>query len=239
MRITSFKEFINAIIQRLYLFFLRSRIFLQIRLGFVKIYQPNPFYHSKRIDRFKVRNCEGRFEAFSNSIPKGTPMSVLDIGCEQGYFVFRMAERGGFCIGIDWDRHKIEIAKAIATIHEVNNAVFVRMEIDDNTVRTLPKVDMVVCLSIFHHWARKLGEKKARMIMKYLAGCASRYFVFETGQPNEIDTMWADKLSFMKPDADTWSKSLLHELGFRKVKKLGQFSTTVSNVTRNLYIAQR
>lgn len=239
MRIKSARELGNAIIHRIYLLFLRFRLFVQLQLGLLKIYQPNPFAGWRQKKSLSMRGCIDRFEAFYALVPKNKPLSVLDIGCNQGYFVFRMAERGGLCIGIDWDRHKIEVAHALATVYNLPNALFAQMEVNEEIAATFPKVDMVICLSIFHHWACKLGENRAKEIMITISNCAEKYLIFETGQPNEVKKEWAEKLSFMAPDHETWIRKFLFELGFNKVHNVGQFSTSLSNVPRSLYVAVR
>ena len=239
MKMLTFSELVNVIIRRSYIYFLRFRLLFQLHLGFLKPYQPNPFSSKQGKRNPSLRNCADRYEAFSALLPQDMPLSVLDIGCEQGYFVFRMAERGGFCIGIDWDRHKIEIAQALSTVYNVNNALFAQMDINNKTASTLPKVDMVICLSIFHHWAHKLGEYDAKEIMIKVSNCAEKYLIFETGQPNEVKKKWAERLSFIVPDIDSCVRSFLYELGFEKIHNLGQFPTSVSNVPRNLYVAIR
>ena len=239
MKMLTFRELANVIIRRSYIYFLRFRLLFQLQLGFLKLYQPNPFSIKQRKRKPSIRNCIDRHEAFSTLLPQDIPFSVLDIGCEQGYFVFRMAERGGFCIGIDWDRHKIEIAQALSTVYNVNNALFAQMDINNKTAATLPKVDIVICLSIFHHWAYKLGEYDAKEIMIKVSNCAEKYLIFETGQPNEVKIKWAERLSFIGPDIDIWIHNFLYELGFEKIHNVGQFPTSVSNVPRNLYVAIR
>ena len=239
MKISSGRELANAIIRRGYIYFLHFRLFSQLGLGFLKRYQPNLFNSMERGKKRSLRNCIDRYEAFSALLPKNKPLSVLDVGCEQGYFVFEMSKRGGICIGVDQDSHKIEIAQALATVHNIPNALFTRIEVNEENIDIFPKVDVVICLSIFHHWVRTFGEHGAKRIMGILSDRADNYFLFDTGQPNEVKKEWARKLSFMVPDPDTWIRNFLTELGFEKVHNLGQFPTSVSDVPRSLYVAIR
>ena len=167
------------------------------------------------------------------------PLSVLDIGCNLGYFVFRMAERGGFWIGIDWGRNELMIAQATAYLNDVRNVAFSRIEVDEISVKRLPNVDMVICLSVFHHWVNRYGQKQALDMMTSLSQCAKKYLVFESGQPEEIDKPWSKKLSFMIPNGFTWIQEFLLRLGFNEVQSVGQFPTSVSDVPRDLFVAVR
>ena len=106
------------------------------------------------------RASYGRLDAINNFLPENEALSVIDVGCNLGFFTFKMAERGGFCIGIDYGRNEILAAKALAYKNSVDNIVFAQKEITPENASMLPKADMVICLSIFHHWIRKLGEQK-------------------------------------------------------------------------------
>ena len=219
--------------------FLRARLFCQVRLGLLKVYQPHPFGKSWGGNSEQLRACADRLDAMAAKLPVGVPLSTLDLGCNIGYFTFRFAERGGLCIGIDVGLKEIMAARALAAIHDVPNAVFAQIELTVESGRQLPRVDLVICLSIFHHLVRAHGERIACEIMEQVARLADRFLVFETGQPDELSAKWAREMSFMYPDPDKWIRNFLSELGFSTVHNLGRFSTSVSNVPRHLYLAER
>jgi|GEM_PF-826465 len=233
------KDITNALIHRANIVLLRLRLFSQFRLGLLKQYQPDPFSRESADASYTGRACIDRFEAISKVLPPNTPLSVLDVGCNIGYFVFRMAERGGFCLGTDIGRNEIMAAQALAYVHEIQNAAFTRFKVTPETVHFLPQVDTIFCLSIFHHFVRYFGEQDALEMMRDLSGKAGKYLVFETGQPDESGVAWADKLSFMRPDPREWIHGFLLELGFNKVHNLGKFQTSVSHVKRHLFVAER
>ncbi len=218
---------------------LRVRLFWQVRLGLLKVYQPHPFGEHWRGNAAELRACTDRLEAIVSNLPTDIPLSTLDIGCNLGYFTFQMAQRGGLCIGIDAGRKEIMAAEALARIYDAPNAIFTRMQIAPGIGPKLPQVDLVICLSIFHHLVRSFGEPTALEIMEQVAGAANRFLVFETGQPNEATAKWASELSFMGPDPDTWTRNFLVGLGFHKVSNLGSFPTSVSQIPRHLYLAER
>lgn len=227
----------NVALHRLTLLLLRQRLLVQRVLHLTHEYQPDPFRNDKGAGTREGRACIDRFEAFSALFPSDKPLSVLDIGCNQGYFTFRMAERGGLCIGIDSDRNEVLYARAQAATHRVANTVFAEMTIDTESARGLPSVDITICLSIFHHWVRFFGEDNAKEIMRSVAERTRGYLVFETGQHDETDALWAHELAFMGADSKAWIRSFLTELGFSTIHEAGPFATTVSTVPRTLYVA--
>lgn len=228
----------NVAIYRFERLLLRLKVVVQFDGGLVERYQPNPF-RASAAPNAAARACADRFEAFSGRLPAGEPLSCLDVGCNLGYFTFRMAERGGLCIGLDWGRNEIGLARALASLHKIHNALFAEYTLTEDSARALPEADVVLCLSIYHHWARKLGEAGAGRIMAALAARTRRYLVFETGQHDESEAAWAPALAFMGEDCDAWICRFLTNLGFETVECVGRFPTSVSSGRRGLYVASR
>jgi hypothetical protein len=73
--------------------------------------------------------------------------------------------------------------------------------------------------------------------MKGLADSSNKYFVFDTGQPNEKDVEWNACLNFMNPDIEKWATEYFTSLGFNEIVNLGDYRTTVSDVPRTLFVA--
>ena len=228
----------NAIMYRAIKFSVRLQLFMQMKVGLLNTYAPNAFV--SRDDVFDdERASYGRLDAINNFLPENDIPSVIDVGCNLGFFTFNMAKRGGFCIGIDYGRNEILAAKALAHKHSVDNIVFTQMEVTPENASLLPKGDIVICLSIFHHWIRKLGPEQTKIIMQGLADSSNKYLIFDTGQPDEKNNEWAKSLEFMNPDINLWANEYLKSLGFNKVDNIGTFRTSLSEVKRNLYIASK
>ena len=226
----------NASLFRIIKFFTRAQLFMQLKVGLLNTYAPNAFVPREKILKDE-RASYGRLDAINRFLPEDAQPTVLDVGCNLGFFTFNMAKRGGFSLGIDYGRNEILAAKALSVKHSVNNIAFAQMEITPENAFLLPKVDMVICLSVFHHWIRKLGEAESLKIMKGLAGSANKYFVFDTGQPNEKNVEWNKCVEFMNPDINAWAEDYLEGLGFSKVVNLGNHRTSLSDVPRTLFIA--
>ena len=226
----------NAFMYRMIKIMFRLQLFMQMKVGLLNTYAPNAFIPRKNV-LDDERASYGRLDAINSFLPENEALSVIDVGCNLGFFTFKMAERGGFCIGIDYGRNEILAAKALAYKHSVDNIVFAQKEITPENASLLPKADMVICLSIFHHWIRKLGEQKSLKIMQGLADSANKYFVFDTGQPNEKGVDWNHKLEFMNPNIEDWADNYFKNLGFSKVVNLGEYRTSLSEIPRTLFIA--
>jgi SAM-dependent methyltransferase len=230
------QKYVVGILQKIDYSFLTFILLVKKKFNLVNRYQPDPF--DKSINNNIARACESRFDALTVCLPE-EPLSVLDFGCNEGYFCFRLSERGGLCIGIDWGYEAINYARGIAKYHQIENTLFVRQEITYESIDQFPIVDLVICFSIYHHWARKLGEKTAFLIMQKIANRTNRFMVFETGQPDETDKKWAKDLDFMGHDHVTWCQGFLEKLGFNKVTILGEHATNLSPIPRTLFLAEK
>lgn len=228
----------SALLYRTERLLLRIPLAVQEALNIPGDYQPNPFREDNAAGRADRRACLGRFEAFNAALPAGQALSCLDIGCNIGYFTFRMSARKGICLGIDIGRNEVSYARGLAALHNVHNAAFLQLEVTPQSVAALPATDVIICMSVFHHWARKLGLEAATTIMDGLAA-RCRFMVFETGQHDETDTTWAKDLAFMGQDSDAWIQQYLRARGFGRIKPLGRFPTTLSSVPRYLYLAEK
>lgn len=215
---------------------IQFRLWCQYHFGLLKGYQPNPFAKSGK-ELTSRRDCCDRLEAFADLIPE-EPFSFMDLGCNTGYFVFCLAERGGFGLGIDVGRNEIMVCQTLAALHRVKNVAFSRLPLSPDNVFSLPTVDMVVFLSLFHHFVRYFGQESALTMLSDIAGKAKRYLVFETGQPDE-GSSWAKELSFMGEHPGAWGEDMLRSLGFDRVHRLGKFATSVSKVKRHLLLGER
>jgi len=208
--------------------------FVQKALKVTHNYQPDPFAKKYKL----CRDTNDRYDAILSNIDN-YPESLIDFGCNKGFFVLKAAEKGSFSIGVDHDWFEIIWAKAVAHKNNIKKALFMNAEIDLNFVNKMPSFDMVVCTSIFHHWVRIYGKESAFNMMRVIASRTNKYLVFETGQYNEISTRWYKELSFMGNDCDKWVVEFLSEIGFNKVKIIGRHSTRLSDVKRTLFIASK
>ena len=234
-KMIQYKALISVIINKISMWLTKTMLFLQRRFKLTKVYQPDPF---NDINYSILRPSSDRFALIDNYLPN-SPLSSLDIGCNEGYFTFKMAERGGFCVGVDSARNEIMIAKALSKIHSIHNAVFLNDSLRPKTLLGYAKFDVIIFLSVFHHIVRHNGLDYGLDFMRSLASINTQYLIFETGQPNEDGVGWTDDLAFMEPDVETWVKYMLTSVGYKKVTVIGQNKSVKSDVMRLLFLAEK
>ncbi|HEX3019487.1 MAG TPA: TIGR04290 family methyltransferase [Chitinispirillaceae bacterium] len=96
-----------------------------------------PAFKWKQISSFLPQNVDG--------------WTVLDIGCNAGYYSFELARMGAAVTGIDIDNHYLRQAKWAAGQYGLKNSVnFKKMQVYDLAHGSL-KFDMVWFMGVFYH----------------------------------------------------------------------------------------
>lgn len=203
------------------------------KLGMVEPYQP--VYGEEASSGQRL--CQDRWNIMKQYLPE-KDFSFMDIGSQIGYFTFQAAAEGAVSLGIERSKRACQVANAIKELRNMDHAAFLNMGIDSFTVKGLPKIDVLCCMSVYHHWVRESGFIEADKIFTELTSKTNAIF-FETGQSNEKNTDWADTLNFMNPDPLFWIENYLKEKQFNKIERLGLFSTHLSEIPRMLFYAEK
>lgn len=117
-----------------------------------------PWFHNLRIrgietapDHFLGDYPQIKFAAFRNAIPENLRgKSVLDIGCNAGFYSLEMKRRGAYrVVGIDTDEHYLAQARFAAQMEDAE-IEFLRMPVWD--VAALgEKFDLVIFMGVLYH----------------------------------------------------------------------------------------
>jgi tRNA (mo5U34)-methyltransferase len=117
-----------------------------------------PWFHNLRLDgiqtapdHFLGDYPKIKFDSFRNAIPSCLRnKTVLDIGCNAGFYCFEMKRRGAArVVGIDTDEHYLRQARFAARIQHAN-VEFLRLAVWD--VATLgEKFDLVIFMGVLYH----------------------------------------------------------------------------------------
>lgn len=198
-------------------------------------YQPRVGLDDQSAER--VRPTTARWEAIAPHLP--TTGAALDVGCNYGFFTFKMADHGLFSLGIDSSSRNIATARLLGLRNDAPHAAFARLHLTPQTAASLPTVDVVLCLSVFHHLVRHQGLEEATEVMRLLASRTQRLMVFETGQADEVSKSWWRELAFMGQDPQAWVSEFLTGLGFARVRQIGSFPGHKTAVERALVVAEK
>jgi 2-polyprenyl-3-methyl-5-hydroxy-6-metoxy-1,4-benzoquinol methylase len=181
-----------------------------------------------------MRSCIDRLDAIKGNICNGN--LCLDIGCNTGYFSNEISKLGIFTIGLESELKNVIVAKSQ---YSASNLIFKQFNLDKDSAKMLPKADIILFLSVFHHLVKYYGKDNAIFILKKLASKCKKQFFFETGQMDESGTKWSYQMGFIN-NINFWvSDFFIKECRFKEVKCLGEFETFLTPTKRKLFLAIR
>lgn len=115
-------------------------------------------------------------------LPKIKGWSVLDVGCNAGFYTFELAKRGALVTGIDIDRHYLKQALWALKIFGLSStASFKKMQIYE-LAHYNQKYDLVWFMGVFYHLRYPL------LALDIISRVTSKILVFQTMcLPGQID----------------------------------------------------
>jgi SAM-dependent methyltransferase len=183
-------------------------------------YQPLP-EAGIRVDRASTERTLDRWARIEPTLPP-EPVSVLDIGCNVGFFSVRMAQRGCFVTGLDKTLYAT-LLHHIKTSLGLHNLATAGMLLTPGNIHTLPRYDCTFLLSVFHHWCVAHGSDTALSMLATAYERTNRVMYFETGQPDTTGEKYRSRLPQMTPTPLAWMERYFKERGAAEVRNLGYF----------------
>lgn len=108
---------------------------------------------------------EVRWE-FIKSHVNDNAQSLIDVGCAEGEFAIRAAEIGLKVTGFDSNVSRIRNAKKNGK--KYSNLNFNLVELSPGTIEELPESDIILFLTVHHHWTRAYGYDDAANMFRVL-----------------------------------------------------------------------
>jgi SAM-dependent methyltransferase len=188
----------------------------------------------KRFDN--VRDSEGRWQAVAKVLDRYAVRNVLDVGCAEGWFVRQAAaDRNCFAIGIE--ATDALFVGELARLHDrVERAATIRAFMTPEALRSLPKFDAVICMSVVHHIIRAFGVESAEQFVKALASRVEKVLIFEIGTAGE--SSWTAHLPGESRGQETFVRGFLERCGFHKIRIIAETPSYHREVQRLLFAAE-
>lgn len=172
--------------------------------------------------------------------------SVLDIGCNIGFFSLSFAQRGSVAFGVDMDPVALRVASISSRDLSAKSNTFVpiRLTCTPKTIPLLPDCDVAICLSVWHHWVRHYGFEIASENLSLLWSKTRVALFFDSGE-SEMPAHY--NLPFGNRNPAEWLHNYLVDLlQSAKVSALGRFlafapgnNELTANVERTLFCVSR
>jgi SAM-dependent methyltransferase len=111
-----------------------------------------------------------------------TAGSALDIGCNLGDLTAWCARRGLWSVGVDSSAELI--ADARRRHRAVPNCSFMTQTLGPDDIARLPVFDVVLLLSVHHHWLMAHGPDVSGQMLRNLADRTAKVLIFESASRN-------------------------------------------------------
>ncbi len=178
-----------------------------------KITELGPWFHNLSLsgvqtapDHFLGDYPSAKWQNFQNAIPGDlTGMTVLDIGCNAGFYSIEMKRRGAQrVLGIDHDEQYLEQARFAAEVLELD-ITFRRMSVYE-VPQLRERFDLVLFMGVFYHLRYPLLALD--LLRQYVT---KDWFVFQSmlrGSRSRPD---------IEPDYPFWERAVFDKPGFPKM----------------------
>ncbi len=157
--------------------------------------------------------------------------AVLDIGSNLGAFTARAAQEGHITLGIE--REKYLIHRARAANKGVKGCAFMEANIDLATCERLPTFDVILLLSVHHHWHHAFGAAVAADMLRSVVLKARKLVVFEG--PSRSSRYESDIPDFR----DNAEEELLAYYDKYLEKTVGDLTTEIRRIGKAGCVGQR
>jgi len=92
--------------------------------------------------------------------------NVLDVGCADGFLTSKFREEGLFCVGVDRAEHMLDLARS--ENRYTNGIGFMKYDVTPESVTKFPKFDVVLLLTVYHHWIDAFGVDASETMLQHL-----------------------------------------------------------------------
>lgn len=138
-------------------------------------------YRRKLTGKSHQRKFLGRAEQKWRLIESelGPPGSLLDIGCNEGYFTLQAAEKGWCAWGVERLDGTVAYARRAAEARGLDTALFFNGALTPEAVRCMPRFDVILFLSSYHDFHHAYGGQRAFALFDDLLRVCRRKMLFE------------------------------------------------------------
>lgn len=162
--------------------------------------------------------------------------TVLDIGCNVGYFCFELAKKGAKCWGIDDNADAIYIAKSLQHIHAVDNVNFIHGEVSETTISSVidqaGHFDVILLNSVVHWLIYGMGSiRRVICLLNLLNSPSQQHIVYE---PSSSDSAYYPE----ELKAENIS-TFFTQLGVKNYQKIGENFASNVNEKREIWMGTR
>lgn len=137
--------------------------------------------------------------------------TVLDIGCNAGFYAIELARRGARVVGLEPDTFYLRQAHWAVETLELTDRIELRQQTVYELARSRERFDMIVFMGVFYHLRHPL------LALEMAAARLARLMIFQTltmpGEEEFADTL--DRGAYRESNIE--DRDVLHERGWPKM----------------------
>lgn len=180
-----------------------------------------------------MRDEQERWVSIKKAIHKYEVKTVLDIGCAEGFFTLSAAkECACTATGVDGDSRRLWFATQQALLDGVMNTTFCYANMTPDFYESLNSYDMVLFLSVLHHYIARDGLEVGLAVTKKLLARSRKVMIFESGYSAE--RLKLNNMPDMGEDPLGWHFDFLRKAGAKDIEVLSESSGYDKSVKRHL-----
>jgi len=196
-----------------------------------------PVSISGRLVEGSKRDWKERWSAIEKVIEKYKAETVMDIGCAEGFFLKKAAEEHDcFSIGIDMNEERLKLGELTRLYDGAENYAIIKACLNPSKIKKLPKVDIILCLSVVHHIIKSDGIDSAISFVEALVKKTNKAIVFEIGTSDEKS--FIGRMPDMPNGQEFFVKKFLEDSGCKNVSILNESKSIKKDSTRLMFVAE-
>lgn len=196
-----------------------------------------PLSISGKLVEGSKRDWVDRWTAIEKVIREYNASTVMDIGCAEGFFLRKASEEFGcISLGVDMNDNRLRLGEMTRLYDSVENYAVIKAELDPLAIKKLPKMDVVLCLSVVHHIIKSDGMESAIRFTQALSTRANKAIVFEMGTSNEKS--FVGRMPDMPQGQEVFIRKFLEDSGFKNIRVLNESQSIKRDSTRLMLMAE-
>lgn len=228
---------IGSITRNVRLFFARTAHLITILGYYKKGRHYEPISISGRLLAGSKRDWKDRWQSIEKVIKQYNAETMLDVGCAEGFFLKKAAEEYDcFSLGIEMNDERLKLGELTRLYDGSNNYAVMRAKLDPLAIKKLPKMDVVLCLSVVHHIIKSNGINEALNFVKALLEKTNKAFIFEMGTADEKS--FVGRMPNMPMGQEVFVKKFLKDVGFENIRVLNETTSIKKDTTRLMFVAE-
>ena len=181
-----------------------------------------------------------RWNKIKQKLIKDKIKNILDLGSAEGVFLKKASELEIFSLGIEADERRFLLSNYIdeKNIYREYGVIFNKISL--KSIKSLPKFDSTLYLSVHHHILANLGEKKATLILKEIFNRCEKSMFFETAMQNENSENWNKNYKKnLKKMTEAKIIDFFKRLGAEKIEIMGYTKSYNEGFERPLFYIKK